>query len=69
MIGFFVTLVSGFIIYHNTYPAALSDVTLSDGSGTVVFIQMSHIASPEFYHQKQQQIQLLSQSGYTILVE
>lgn len=70
MIGFFITLISGFIIYHNTYPAALSDVTLTNGSGgTVVFVQMSHIASPEFYDEKQKQIQLLSQSGYTILVE
>jgi hypothetical protein len=69
IIGMFITIIGGFITYHNTYPAALSDVTLSDGSGSVVFVQMSHIANEEFYRQKNIQLQALSQAGYTILVE
>lgn len=69
IIGMFVASIGGFIIYHNTYPAALSDITLTDGSGSVVFVQMSHIANGDFYTEKNIQLQSLSQSGYTILVE
>lgn len=58
-----------FIGYNFLRPASLSDITLSNGSGTVVFMGMSHIANPDFYIQKNQKILSYSQSGYTILME
>jgi len=69
IIGVLIASIWSWALYHNTYPATLSDITLSDGSGTVVFVQMSHIAHRDFYREKNTQLQSLAQSGYTILVE
>ena len=68
-IGFFTTLFLSFIGYHHLVPGVVSDITLSHSGQEVVFIGMSHIATPEFYSIKQQKIASLAQSGYTILVE
>lgn len=68
-IGVITSMFVWLIAYHNYNPASLSDVTIENGSGSVVFLQMSHIASSEFYRQKQEKIYHLSQSGYTILYE
>lgn len=68
-IGFFTSIFLLFITYHNQVPGIISDITLSNSGQEVVFIQMSHIATPEFYSEKQDTIAALSSSGYTILFE
>jgi hypothetical protein len=66
---FFTFLFLGFILYQNTYPGKLSDIRLSHSGQTVVFLEMSHIAHPNFYTQKQQTIQDLANDGYVFLIE
>jgi hypothetical protein len=58
-----------FISYHHVFPGYLSDITLSDGQRSVIFLEMSHIATSEFYIDKRSTLQSLSASGYTILME
>ena len=62
---FFLTI----IVYYNIVPAKLSQITLSQSGQTVVFLQMSHIASPEFYDIQKKTIDTLSASGYIFLIE
>ncbi len=64
-----ITLLGIFVGYNHLRPASLPDITLSNGSGTIVFMSMSHIATDEFYTQKHQKLLSLSQSGYTIILE
>lgn len=68
-IGFFITLMLAFVQYQYMSPGVVSDITLSHSGQQIVFVEMSHIASPEFYQSKKETIQSLSASGYTILVE
>lgn len=69
VIGFFLSIFLGFLVYHNLVPGKLSDITVSNGRQTVVFLQMSHIATEEFYLKKKEKIRALSFSGYTLLME
>ena len=69
MVGFFISLSLLFIGYQHQFPGVLSDVTLSHSGQEIVFIEMSHIATPEFYIEKHTMIQALASSGYTILFE
>jgi hypothetical protein len=69
VVWLFIAIVSGFVIYQNTHPAILSDITLSDWESTVVFVSMSHIATPQFFHNKNRQLQALANSGYVLLME
>jgi hypothetical protein len=66
---FFTFLFLWFILYQNTYPGKLSDIRLSYSGQSVVFLEMSHIAHPNFYAQKQQTIQDLANDGYVFLIE
>lgn len=68
-IGFFTSIFLAFISYHNLVPGVISDITLTNSGQEIVFVQMSHIATPEFYREKQSTIKALSASGYTILFE
>lgn len=68
-IGFFTSIFIVFISYHNLVPGVISDITLTNSGQQIVFVQMSHIATPEFYREKQATIRALSASGYTILLE
>ena len=68
-IGFFVSLMLVFVQYQHMVPGVVSDITLSHSGQQVVFMEMSHIASPEFFARKKETIKSLSASGYTILVE
>ena len=43
--GFFSLLLLVFVILSNTFPSPLSQITLSNGKRTIVFIEMSHIAT------------------------
>jgi hypothetical protein len=67
--GFFTTLSLGFIQYQYMFPGVVSDITLSHSGQQIVFVEMSHIATPEFYEHKHETIQSLANSGYTILME
>ncbi len=67
--GFFVVFFVGFLAYNHFSPAKLSDITLSNGSQTVVFMQMSHIANEEFYTEKNRKLREYANSGAVILVE
>lgn len=58
-IGFFLSIFLVFTSYHTFVPGKLSDITVSNGKQTVVFLQMSHIATPEFYQEKQKKLQSL----------
>lgn len=69
VIGIFVSLFLTFVAYHTLTPAPISNITLSDGSGSVVYVSMSHIATPEFFAQQHTRVQQLADDGYTILVE
>ena len=68
-IGFFTTSFLVFIAYQHQVPGILSDITLSNSGQEVVFIQMSHIATPEFFIEKQNTIKSLANSGYVIVFE
>jgi hypothetical protein len=67
--GFFTTASLVFIQYQHSFPGVVSDITLSHSGQQVVFAGMSHIATSEFYQTKNDTIQALAQSGYTILNE
>lgn len=67
--GFFTSLSLGFLQYQQSFPWLVSDITLSHSWQQIVFVQMSHIATPEFYQSKHETIHALANSGYTILVE
>ncbi len=68
-IGFFVSLMLVFVQYQHMVPGIVSDITLSHSGQQIVFIEMSHIASSDFFARKKETIKSLSASGYTILVE
>ncbi len=67
--GILVMVFGVFVSYYNTFPAKVSNITLSDGTGSVVFVSMSHIATPEFFSQQNTRIRSLASSWYTILME
>ncbi len=66
---FFTSIFLIFIEYQYFEPGVVSDITLSNSWQEVVFIQMSHIATPMFFLEKRATIASLAQSGYTLLVE
>ena len=68
-IGFFTAFFLSFVQYQHLVPGVVSDITLSHSGQQIVFIEMSHIASPEFFAHKKESIQSLASSGYTILYE
>ncbi|MBC7498599.1 hypothetical protein H7170_03045 [Candidatus Gracilibacteria bacterium] len=69
IIGFFISIMFAFIQYQHIMPGIVSDITLTHSGQHIVFVEMSHIASPEFFAHKKETIQLLARQGYTILYE
>lgn len=69
VIGFFSIFLLICVYLANTFPTGLSRITLSDGKRTIVFVQMSHIATPYFYDLVSQDLQTLTASGYQIYSE
>ncbi len=69
IIGGFSSIILCFSIYHNSFPWALGKITLSDGNNTIVFYQMSHIATQDFYKDVESGITELSSSGFVIYAE
>lgn len=67
--GFLNSLFLAFIEYQYYSPGVVSDITLSNFWQEIVFIQMSHIATPEFFQEKKATLASLAQNGYIILVE
>lgn len=68
-IGFFISIMLAFVQYQHMVPGVVSDITLSHSGQQIVFVQMSHIASSDFFAHKKETIQSLAMSGYTILYE
>lgn len=66
---FFITLFLSFVGYQHIVPGVISDITLTRSGQQIVFLEMSHIASPDFYTSKKSTLESLSASGYTILFE
>jgi hypothetical protein len=55
-LGFFTSIFVGFITFYNVSPGKLSDIVLTHSGQTVMFLEMSHIAHPNFYLQKKDTI-------------
>jgi TraB/PrgY/gumN family len=68
-LGFFTSIFLGFFTFQNTFPGKLSDITLTYSGQTVLFLEMSHIAHPNFYLQKKENIKKLADQWYVVLVE
>ncbi len=58
-----------FSFWNNTYPWSLSKIVLSDGKRTIVFLEMSHVATPKFYEIIRNDIIALTKSGYIAYIE
>lgn len=67
--GIFVLIFVSIAFYYQFSPAKLSTITLTNGVQRVVFVGMSHIASADFYAEKQSQLEDLAQSGVVFLLE
>lgn len=67
--GFFNSIFLAFIQYQYYSPGVVSDITLSNSWQEIVFVEMSHIATPDFFLDKKATIISLAQNGYTIIVE
>lgn len=55
--------------YQYVFPASVGKIILSNGERNIVFFQMSHIATPDFYREVQSDLQSLTASGYTVYAE
>jgi hypothetical protein len=58
-----------FMAYQYAFPASVGKIILSNGERNIVFFQMSHIATPDFYREVQSDLQFLTASGYTVYTE
>lgn len=67
--GFFASILWAFSLYHNTFPAHLGRIVLTNWERSIVFFQMSHIATPEFYQRTRDDIISLTHSGYIVYAE
>ncbi len=69
VIGVFSSVIILFIAYQNLFPAAVWKVILTNNEKTVVFYQMSHIATPRFYSQVREGLIELTASWYMVYAE
>lgn len=67
--GTLISIFASLLVYYHYFPAKLSEVVISNGKQTVVFLEMSHIATSDFYTKKQQKIASLAGSGTIFLIE
>lgn len=67
--GILITFTMSVIFYYSFSPAKIADIHISNGSQHVYFLQMSHIATEKFYHDKSNKLWAFAQSGATILIE
>jgi hypothetical protein len=56
-------------VLSNTFPGALSIITLTNEKRTLVFVQMSHIGSPSYYDAVSKRLTDLARAGYSIYAE
>jgi hypothetical protein len=57
------------VFLSNTYPWALSKITLSNWEKTIVYYQMSHIATKRYYDTIQTELKGYAGSGYVLYLE
>ncbi len=57
------------VFLSNTYPWALSKITLSNGEKTIIYYQMSHIATKQYYDKIQSELINYAGSGYVLYLE
>lgn len=69
ILGALIVVFVSWVGYNVFFPASLSHITLKNGTQEVVFLQMSHIGSEDFYRQTAQKIESLQKAGYIFLVE
>ena len=69
IIGFFSSCLLIFAVLSNTFPSALSAITLTDGDRTIVFVQMSHIGTDTYYRAVNTSLRDLTRSGAIIYRE
>lgn len=55
--------------YQHIFPASVGKIILSNGERNIVFFQMSHIATPDFYADIHNDLKSLTASGYTVYAE
>ncbi len=60
-----------FVYYHNDInPARLANIVLQNDAGQkVVFVKMSHIATPKFFEEKNASLNILEDEGFVFLAE
>lgn len=58
-----------FMAYQHIFPASVGKIILSNGERNIVFFQMSHIATPDFYADIHNDLKSLTASGYTVYAE
>ncbi len=57
------------VTLSNLFPASLSRITLSNGKSTIVFMEMSHIATSRYYATVASDLRGFAGSGYTLYLE
>jgi hypothetical protein len=69
ILGFVSLFLMAFAFFSNTFPASLSSIHLTDGKRNIVYFQMSHIGTREYYKNVRSSLRALTQSGYVIYSE
>lgn len=67
--GIFGLVLIFFSVYSNSFPGSVSKIILSNNSGSIVFLQMSHVGTESFYETIGSDIRTYSNSGYIIYAE
>ena len=58
-----------FAFIANSFPGSLSEIHMTNGKRQIVFMQMSHIGTQEYYDRVNHTLENLSGSGYAIYRE
>jgi hypothetical protein len=69
VLGFFLMPFLLSIVYYTIFPGKLSDIIISNGKQKIVFMQMSHIATHEFYESKKKTIDRVLKNSPVFLIE
>ncbi len=69
IIGGISLVLLSFAYISNSFPGSLSAIQMSDGKRHIVFMQMSHIGTEEYYAKVNLALRDLSASGYSIYRE
>lgn len=69
IIGGISAILLSFAFISNSFPGSISAIEMSDGKRHIVFMQMSHIGTEEYYAKVNLTLRELSASGYNIYRE